>query len=244
MKTAACIFDVDGTLAETEARPIGRPSMRHSSAAGLDWHWDAPLCGELLKVTGGKERTRAFLERRIPRSCSWSDESIVGLRIAKKTKAYGDIIVGGGVPLRPGVRELHPVRQAPRDQNRRGDDDEPAECRCALRRVPGGEPAGAVFDVIAAGDEAPRKKPAPDIYWPIALDRLGLEPRDCIAFEDSRNGLLSAKSAGLRVVVTPSQYLSTGEDFPTEADLCLPDLTGSRRCPFHESAPAEGLENP
>jgi beta-phosphoglucomutase-like phosphatase (HAD superfamily) len=95
-----------------------------------------------------------------------------------------------------------------------------------------GEPARAVFDVVAAGDEAPRKKPAPDIYN-IALDRLGLEPKDCIAFEDSRNGMLAAKSAGLQVVITPSQY-TAGEDF-TEADILLPDLRAFKVGRFAES---------
>jgi phosphoglycolate phosphatase-like HAD superfamily hydrolase len=56
IKTAAFIFDVDGTLAETEE------SHRHAfnatfAAAGLDWHWDPTLYGELLKVTDGKELT-------------------------------------------------------------------------------------------------------------------------------------------------------------------------------------------
>ena len=236
MKTAAFIFDVDGTLAETEE--AHRQAFNATfAAAGLDWHWDAPLYGELLKVTGGKERIRAFLERSYP-GVVMSDESIVGLH-RQKTKAYGDIIVGGGVPLRPGVRELiqfaklQGIKTAVATTTNLPNVD-------ALCVAFWGEPAGAVFDVIAAGDEAPRKKPAPDIYT-IALDRLGLEPKDCIAFEDSRNGLLSAKSAGLRVVVTPSQY-STGEDF-TEADLCLPDLTGFDVAHFTR-APAEGLENP
>ena len=218
MKTAAFIFDVDGTLAETEE--AHRQAFNATfAAAGLDWHWDAPLYGELLKVTGGKERIRAFLERAYP-GVVMSDESIASLH-RQKTKAYGDIIVGGGVPLRPGVRELiqfaklQGIKTAVATTTNLPNVD-------ALCIACWGEPAGAVFDVIAAGDEAPRKKPAPDIYT-IALDRLGLGPDCCVAFEDSRNGLLAAKAAGLRVVITPSQY-SKGEDF-AEADALLTDLS-------------------
>jgi beta-phosphoglucomutase-like phosphatase (HAD superfamily) len=90
-----------------------------------------------------------------------------------------------------------------------------------------GEPALAVFEVVTAGDEASRKKPAPDIYN-IALDRLGLEPKDCITFEDSQ-------SAGLQVVLTPSQH-TPGENF-TEADILLPDLRAFKVERFAESKP-------
>jgi beta-phosphoglucomutase-like phosphatase (HAD superfamily) len=97
-----------------------------------------------------------------------------------------------------------------------------------------GEPALAVFEVVTAGDEASRKKPAPDIYN-IALDRLGLEPKDCITFEYSRNVMLAAKSAGLQVVITPSQH-TAGENF-TEADILLPDLRAFKVERFAESKP-------
>lgn len=75
-----------------------------------------------------------------------------------------------------------------------------ALCQCCW-----GSDGDAVFDVIAAGDEVPAKKPAPDVYL-LALERLGIAPRDAVALEDSRNGVLSAQGAGLRVLVTPSFY--------------------------------------
>jgi HAD superfamily hydrolase (TIGR01509 family) len=228
MKTAAFIFDVDGTLAETEE------SHRHAfnatfAAAGLDWHWDPTLYGELLKVTGGKERIRAFIDGAAS-VYAMSDERIAVLH-SEKTKVYADIIARGGVCLRPGVRDLIGMAKS-------------LQIKVAVATTTNlpnvdslcvacwGEPARAVFDVVAAGDEAPRKKPAPDIYN-IALDRLGLEPEDCIAFEDSRNGMLAAKSAGLQVVITPSQY-TAGEDF-TEADILLPDLRAFKVGRFAES---------
>jgi HAD superfamily hydrolase (TIGR01509 family) len=217
MKTAAFIFDVDGTLAETEE------SHRHAfnatfAAAGLGWHWDQTRYGELLKVTGGKERIRAFVEG-ADAVYAMSDERIAALH-SQKTKVYADIIARRSVCLRPGVQDLigfaksQEIKVAVATTTNLPNVD-------ALCIACWGEPARAVFDVVAAGDEAPRKKPAPDVYN-IALDRLGLEPKDCIAFEDSRNGMLAAKSAGLRVVITPSQY-TAGEDF-AEADMLLTDL--------------------
>jgi HAD superfamily hydrolase (TIGR01509 family) len=230
IKMSAFIFDVDGTLAETEE------SHRHAfnatfAAAGLDWHWDQTLYGELLKVTGGKERIRAFIDGADP-GYAMSEERIAVLH-SEKTKAYADIIARGGVCLRPGVRDLiglaksMQIKLAVATTTNLPNVD-------ALCVACWGEPARAVFDVVAAGDEAPRKKPAPDIYN-IALDRLGLEPKDCIAFEDSRNGMLAAKSAGLRVVITPSLY-TAGEDF-TEADILLPDLRAFKVGHFAESEP-------
>jgi HAD superfamily hydrolase (TIGR01509 family) len=217
MKTAALIFDVDGTLAETEE--LHRRAFNDAfAAAGLPWRWEPPLYAELLKVTGGKERIRAFVEGTDPVQAI-TDEGIAALH-RRKTKIYADIIAGRGICLRPGVRDLiefarmRDVKTAVATTTNLPNVD-------ALCVACWGEPALAVFDVVAAGDEAPRKKPAPDIYC-IALDRLGLGPKECVAFEDSRSGLLAAKSAGLRVVVTPSQY-TMGEDF-CEADKLLPDL--------------------
>ena len=91
-----------------------------------------------------------------------------------------------------------------------------------------GRPAREVFDVIAAGDEVAAKKPAPDVY-DLALARLGIGAHEAIAFEDSQNGLRSARAAGLRTLVTPSVYTET-DDF-SGADWVLPDLCLDRLPP-------------
>jgi HAD superfamily hydrolase (TIGR01509 family) len=91
----------------------------------------------------------------------------------------------------------------------------------ALTRSAMGVPAAAVFDVIAAGDEVAAKKPAPDVYH-LALARLGLPAEACVAFEDSRNGLLAAKAAGLFTVVAPGRF--TAHEAFTEADVLVREL--------------------
>ena len=216
---AALIFDVDGTLAETEE--AHRRAFNDSfAAAGLGWHWSQVTYRRLLTITGGKERMRAHAGETGTRL---DDRRIAALH-AEKTARYGRIIAEGGVPLRPGVAALIAAARA-------------AGLRLAvatttsrpnvevLARAAFGCAAGEVFDVIAAGDEVPAKKPAPDVYR-LALARLDLPPASCLAFEDSRNGMLAARAAGLRVVVTPSIY-TAGEDFTGATEL-LADLSGFR----------------
>lgn len=211
----ALVFDVDGTLAETEE--VHRQAFNETFAAnGFDWHWTEDDYRILLKVTGGKERMAAHRA-----TVGYGPEDAVIARLHKeKTDRYGAIIAAGGVSLRPGVADLIAAARAcglavavATTTNRPNVE--------ALARAVWGCPAGEVFDVIAAGDEVAAKKPAPDVFT-LALARLGLPTSDALAFEDSRNGVLSAKAAGLRVIVTPSLY-TAGDDL-SQADWCLAGL--------------------
>lgn len=211
----ALVFDVDGTLAETEE--VHRQAFNETFAAhGLDWHWSREDYRILLKVTGGKERMAAHRA-----AVGHGPEDAVIARLHKeKTERYGAIIAAGGLSLRPGVADLIEAARASglalavaTTTNRPNVE--------ALARAVWGCPAGEVFDVIAAGDEVAAKKPAPDVFN-LALDRLGLPASEALAFEDSRNGVLSARAAGLRVIVTPSLY-TAGDDL-SEADWCLAGL--------------------
>ena len=149
-----------------------------------------------------------------------SDVDIAALHQAK-TQRYVEIIASGQVGLLPGVAALidrakaSGLRLAIATTTTRANVD--ALIAATFRR-----PAGDIFEVIAAGDEVAQKKPAPDVYL-LALQGLGLPPAACLAFEDSRAGLASAKAAELRVVLTPSEY-TRGDDF-TAADWLIPDLT-------------------
>jgi beta-phosphoglucomutase-like phosphatase (HAD superfamily) len=165
----ALIFDVDGTLAETEE--LHRQAFNQSFAAfGLPWAWDQALYKQLLDVTGGKERIAHFVG-----DGSLPAETIAALH-ADKTQRYAHLVASGGVTLRPGVRRLlseaegQGVRLAIATTTSRPNVD--ALLQATLGRQP--------FEVIAAGDEVPAKKPAPDIYR-LALHRLGLPPSDCAA---------------------------------------------------------------
>lgn len=216
MTLRALIFDVDGTLSETEE--AHRRAFNETFAeAGMDWHWSVEDYTRLLKTTGGKERMRAFRDH-IGASAP-SDEEIAALHEAK-TARYGALVEGRALSLRPGVAELIAAARAAglkvavaTTTNRPNVD--------ALCRACWGKEAREVFDVIAAGDEVVAKKPAPDVF-DLAVKRLGVEPSEALAFEDSRNGVISAQAAGLRVIVTPSRY-TAAEDF-SMAEWVVADL--------------------
>ncbi|MFB2531460.1 HAD family hydrolase [Paracoccus sp. p3-h83] len=214
----ALIFDVDGTLAETEE--AHRAAFNEAFAAhGLNWHWSVETYRILLRTTGGKERIAAF-QAGLPAPVL--DTARIAALHVDKTARYTALLVDGGLALRPGVAELIDearaagLRLAVATTTSRPNVEALALC-CW------GRPADEVFDVIAAGDEVAAKKPAPDVFQ-LALNRLGLPPGDCLAFEDSRAGLTSAKGAGLRVVLTPSTY-TEGDDF-AGADLLVDRMPG------------------
>lgn len=223
----ALIFDVDGTLAETERDGHRIAFNAAFREFGLDWEWDAALYGKLLAVTGGKERIRYYLDsfRQDFAKPTNIDELVRSLHQAQllhqaKSRHYVELLEHGGIPLRPGVKRL--LAEA-RNAGLRlaiatttSPDNVTTLLRCSLA-----SDAANWFEVIAAGDIVPVKKPAPDIFlW--ALDKLGLAPGDCLAFEDSENGLKSSLGAGLKTVVTVSDY-TVGQDF-SGAVAVLSDL--------------------
>jgi beta-phosphoglucomutase-like phosphatase (HAD superfamily) len=204
MQLEALIFDVDGTLAETEE------GHRHAfnaafAEAGLDWHWDAAMYARLLEVTGGKERIRHYQDL-VPGVAAVDEEAVRRLHAAK-TARYVAAVQAGTIGLRPGVRRLlHEARTAGL-RLAISTTTSPENVSALLLATLGPDGPG-LFEVVGAGDMVPQKKPAPDIYR-LVLDRLGLPGRRCIAFEDTPNGLRSARGAGIPVVVTASLYGGT-----------------------------------
>ncbi len=215
----ALIFDVDGTLAETEE--LHRRAFNETFAdAGLSWHWNRDKYRVLLTTTGGKERIARYA-----RELGLSPDFPVAALHAAKTARYGKLLAEGAITPRPGVADL--IDEAHISGMRLAIATTTSLPNVeALSQAVFGAPADKVFEVIIGGDMVPAKKPAPDVYV-MALQRLGLAPHQAIALEDSRNGLLSAKAAGLACCVSPGVY-TVGEDF-SEADRViseLPDLGG------------------
>ena len=212
----ALIFDVDGTLADTE-RDGHRPAFNVAFAeAGLDWHWDEALYGELLEVAGGKERIRFFCERHAPEFLQQADaEARIRALHAAKTRHYVELCAKG-IPLRPGVERLLREARATGLRLAIATTTTPENVTALL-------PAElmALFEKVGAGDTAPNKKPAPDIYqWVLA--QLGLPASACLAIEDSANGLKASAAAGLATVITLTGY-TRDHDF-SGALAVLPDL--------------------
>lgn len=205
----ALIFDVDGTLAETE-RDGHRVAFNQSFvAAGLDWDWSVEQYGELLSVTGGKERIRHFWQQYLPdfvpslTEGSSEKDWIAGLHKAK-TNYYVQLLQTGKIGLRPGVRRLLDQARAAGIRLAIATTTTPDNVTALLETALAPD-SPSWFEIIGAGDIVPAKKPAPDIY-DYVLQHMQLDPAQCLAFEDSEAGLASASQAGLATVVTVNDY--------------------------------------
>lgn len=225
-KLEVLIFDVDGTLADTE-RHGHLVAFNHAfAAAGLGWDWTEELYGELLSVTGGKERILYYMDRYRPKPPGGSVSNLVAELHAAKTRHYIRLLEEGGIPLRPGVKRL--LGEA-RDKGLRlaiATTTTPANVTALLEaNLPG---SASWFEVIGAGDIVPAKKPAPAIYRYV-LRELGLGPDSCLALEDSAQGLQSALGAGVPALVTVSGY-TADQDFA--GALLVLDQLGEPGAPF------------
>ncbi len=230
MRLKALIFDVDGTLADTES--AHREAFNAAfAAAGLTWHWDASRYGDLLRVTGGKERVAHFIDT-LP--LEEAEKARLRARVpalhADKTRRYAQRVAAGQVMLRPGIARLISEASAAGVRLALATTTSPQNVEALIAATLG---AGALdwFASRVCGDAVAAKKPAPDAYLR-ALAELGLQAGECVALEDSANGLRAARAAGLCTIVTPTGW-SAGEDF-SDAALVLPQL-GDRAHPLEAS---------
>ena len=206
----ALIFDCDGVLADTERDGHRVAFNRAFAQQGLDVEWDVESYGELLKVAGGKERMRHhFNQSGWPAGVTDRDACVLELH-KLKTAIYMDIVEGGRLPARPCVCRL--VDEAIADGMLL------AVCSTSNERAVNavvdtrlGPARKDCFSTILAGDVVSRKKPDPEIYN-LACERLKVGPRECLVVEDSRNGLLAARAAGMHCLITTNGY-TQAEDF-------------------------------
>jgi beta-phosphoglucomutase-like phosphatase (HAD superfamily) len=224
----ALIFDVDGTLAETERDGHRVAFNRAFAAHGLDWHWDVHAYGRWLRVAGGRERLRAYIDSRAdaPHGDAARDALALALH-QRKNAAFVALVEAGGIAARPGVLRLldqcaaQGVAVAVATTTGRGNID-------ALFPQLFGAGWQARIAARVCAEDAPRKKPDPQVY-DLALQRLGVDAAQALAVEDSPAGLAAARAAGLRCLVTRSAYFA-GSDF-TGAAAVVDDLDAAPAWP-------------
>ena len=222
----AIIFDQDGVIIDTERDGHRVAFNKTFKEFGFDFEWDVDYYYELLQVAGGKERmwhhlhTKGFNREVKPEE---EDELIKALH-KRKTEIFIELIKEGALPLRPGIKRIM------KEAINRG-------LKVGICTTSNEKAAHAVayeilkdikFDFVLAGDVVKKKKPDPEIYL-LALKKGGLKAEECIVVEDSRNGLLAAKAAGMNVVVTTNHY--TEKEDLGEADIivtCLGDPDGEK----------------
>ena len=222
MTLQALIFDVDGTLADTEAAHLA--AFNHAFAEeGLDWRWDTALYTELLDISGGKERMTHYWRRTrgdiIDIGAAGVRDTIERLHTLK-TAAYEATVQSGAVELRPGVLRLMSEALAQGLQLAIATTTSPVNIAALLRRAIGPD-WRTHFAAIGDASTAPIKKPHPQVYLQM-LDALQLPAHDCLAFEDSSNGLRAATAAGIATVITPNSF-TAHHDF-SGALRVVPDL--------------------
>lgn len=217
----AFIFDVDGTLADTERDGHRIAFNQAFQQYGLDWQWDEQTYGDLLAVTGGKERMLHYVESHDKSERHRPDlHQLIRDLHAKKTENYVALLEHNEIPLRPGVKRL---LQEAREKSIRlaiATTTTPQNVTALLENALGPESLDW-FEVIGAGDIVPAKKPAADIYHYV-LQKLDLPPSHCLAFEDSANGIRSSSDASLKTIITYNGY--TEHDDFNKALLVLDQL--------------------
>ena len=226
MELKALLFDCDGVLAETERDGHRVANNRMFEKMGIPAFWSVEEYGELVKVSGGKERLKAYF-RRYPERFSdpkYADEDYIRLLHQIKTDLFIQLTESGDLPGRPGIARLLTEAKEAGVKTFVCSTSQKASVAALIRANYGDEILGG-FSALLCGDIVTKKKPAPDIYL-LAADRYGFLPGEALVVEDSRNGLLAAVNAGMHCLVTPSFY-TRGEDF-SEADTVVSSLGDAR----------------
>jgi HAD superfamily hydrolase (TIGR01509 family) len=214
---AAVVFDVDGTLADTERDGHRVAFNRAFAAHGVDVFWDIEHYGHLLAVTGGRRRIVADLAAREECGGEAADETVLeelaGRVHRTKTRLFTDEVRRGAIEPRPGVRALvadlraHGTRIAVATTGTRAWAEPLVEHLLGV----------GTAEVAVYGDDVTRLKPDPQAYE-LALARLGVDAADAVAVEDSAPGLAAARAAGLATVVVTNRY-TRGQGFTGAALL-------------------------
>lgn len=213
----ALVWDVDGTIAETERDGHRVAFNRAFEACALPWRWDEARYGQLLRVTGGRERLMHDMKGRADAPPTVAEREALSRELHRRKNAfYDELVRGGGITLRPGVLDLmhecreRGVRMAIATTTSRSN-------VASLLGVHLGPRWNDGFEAVVCGEDVQRKKPDPEVYVR-ALRLLGIGPLGAVAIEDSPGGVAAARAADCPVVVTRSAYFI---DAPVEGAIAI-----------------------
>ncbi len=206
------VFDVDGTLVDSERHGHRVAFNMAFEEFDLPYRWDEEEYGKLLRITGGQRRIDRYLSDQ-----GVSEEERERLAPAlhkRKTEILGELVEAGRIEVRPGARRLV---------------DELAEAGCLLAVATTGSRGwverlleklldGVEWQAIVTGDEVAERKPDPEAFT-VALERLGADAAETVVVEDSAEGLEASVAAGIPCVVVVNGY--TADHDLDEADLVL-----------------------
>ena len=201
----AVLWDVDGTLAETE-RDGHRVAFNEAfAAAEVPWRWSEERYGELLAVPGGRERLLHDMQTQAAAPATAHERGSLAAHLHRlKNQHYAAIVGRGELPLRAGVAAL--LEDCRRMALLLAVVTTTSRCNVvALLARHLGEAWAAQFTAVICAEDAPRKKPDPQAYE-LALQRLGLPAHATVAIEDSAAGVAAAQRAQVPVVLTRSHY--------------------------------------
>ncbi len=220
MTLKALIFDVDGTVADTEE--VHRQAFNAAFLEmGLWWNWGAGEYMDLLKISGGPDRITHYIER-LPADDA-EKKRLAGMVPAihrVKTQLYHELISSGSSQIRRGVLRLMKEARESGVALALAATSSTSNVEALVSASLGREVLGW-FGAIASADQVENRKPAPDLYQRVAA-QLRISPESCVVIEDSANGVQAAKAAGMVTIATPSRWTAT-QDF-TGADLVLYSL--------------------
>jgi HAD superfamily hydrolase (TIGR01509 family) len=228
MKLKGIIFDVDGTIADTEEihrRAFNKTFKEHDD---INWHWPEDEYREILLISGGKERFRKHLnEDEVLKNKVDDPETFVQDLHKRKSEHYRKLLKSDGIEFRPGVIRLINEAREKDIQIGVATSSSMANLRSLFKRVLDIEP-NELFNSIVTSDTVQEKKPSPAAYQCV-LAGLGLNAEDCVAIEDTQNGNLAALAAGLKTIITTHAY-TIDNDF-TGASI-VADSLGEPNEPF------------
>ena len=221
MSLKALIFDVDGTLADTEMNGHRVAYNRAFVQLEVGWNWSEVIYGKILTVSGGKERMKYFVKNYQPNIPADTNlDELIAKIYSTKTQIFKEMLLTGLIPLRNGVERLFKEARQAGIRLAIATTTAPSNVQYLLTSTLG-EESLEWFDIIAAGDIVDNKKPSGEIYQ-LVLDEMGWLANECVAFEDSENGCLSARDASLPVIITATAY--TRDEPFIGADLVLDQL--------------------